>query len=76
MFLPIQRSGEDEMDHESLMSAEFRLEKVMRIRKALNEGSYQVSALQLAESILKHRDFSGDSDAFPGLSAGRLMHRD
>lgn len=59
------------MDDKLSLSTVVNLEKIIRIREAQGEGSYHVSALQLADSLIRHQVQSQFVEGAPTLRGQR-----
>ena len=54
------------MENTLLLNAGIDHEKVLRVRKALNEGTYHVSSLGVADCLLRAQVLTRDCDVLPG----------
>lgn len=62
------------MEDTLLLNAGIDIEKVLRVRKALNDGTYHVSALEVADCLLRDQVLTRDRDVLPGPLSQKWVH--
>lgn len=62
------------MEDTLFLNADLDFKKVLRLRKALNDGTYHVSALKFADCLLCNNPLDQSAQSVPGLPDRGLIN--